>query len=533
MKQNFFELGLEKKLKLLMAGRLILAMAMLGGGVLTSFNRLAFYQLIVAIYLLTLFYILGLKIGRAVIGQAYLQIVLDGIFLTGLIHWTGGIDSPFIFLYILPIVSAAVIITSRACIFIAIISALFYTLMVTLESLEIIRPFNPASYLDQGLVTYLLFLQVSMMVIISLLASYLSESLKRKGRELVELKSFTDEILNNIPDGVIAFDRLNRITYLNDFARHILKLPPGGEEIMGRSILDLWPVEDKREVISFSTLRRHPVVEGETNFYFAKDKKVPIGYVGSRLYYEDGRLKGGVIIFRDLSTLKAMEEAMKHKERFSAIGEMAAELAHEIRNPLAVLTGSLEILKEDLPISQESEALMELILKEAQGLNRIVSDFLRFSRPRELHLSSYNLRKLVEEALSLVKSHPHFSNRIKINFNHNNINPEIKLDPDEIRQAFFNLSLNAIEAMPNGGNLTIKIERDTKEKVVRIYFSDEGPGILPRDRDHLFEPFYTTKERGVGLGLAISGRIIKEHGGGISLNNNTDRGATFVVRLPI
>lgn len=525
MLRDIFDISIEKKLKILMAGRLIIATAMLGGAVLTAFPRLNFYYFIVSIYLVTIFYIFLLKSGRALLFQAYFQIIFDGIFLTGLIHWTGGIDSPFIFLYILPIISGAIIISSRACITVAIILSVCYTIFVKLESDRIIRPFDYASYSDQGIVTYLLFLHVSMMIIISLLSSYLSESLRRKGEELKELRSFTDEILNNIPNGVIAFDRHNRITYLNNFARKMFGLKD--EDLKGSHISDLWRASSRTDDagagekhISFELLERQPVIEGETIFYLHGNKKIPIHYVGTRLYHENRRIKGGVIIFHDLS-----------KERLSALGEMAAELAHEIRNPLAAISGSLEVLKEE-NITRENEEIVELILKEAQCLNTIVNDFLRFSRPRELHLVKYPLKKVIEEALGLVRNHPHFTDRIKILFT-NNINPQIKIDSDELRQAFFNLCLNAIEAMPNGGRLNIKIEEETEEKFVKIYFSDEGPGILPRDREHLFEPFYTTKERGVGLGLAISSRIVKDHGGDISVENNVVHGATFVVTLPL
>jgi two-component system sensor histidine kinase PilS (NtrC family) len=517
VKLNFFDLRIDKKLKILMAGRLIIATAMLGGAVLTAFPRLNFYYLIVSIYLLTIFYIFALKSGRAIVSQAYLQIIFDGIFLTGLIHWTGGIDSPFIFLYILPIISSAVIISSRACITAAIFSSVFYAVFVKLESYEIIRPFNHASYMDHGIVTYFLFLHVSMMIVISLLSSYLSESLRRKGDELKELRSFTDEILNNIPNGVIAFNPSNRITYLNNFSRSMLKIPPSGS-LKNKFIFDLFPL--KKERVDFQRLRHQPVIEGETNIELNGNKKMPVRYVATRLYYDDRRIKGGVLIFHDLS-----------RERLSAIGEMAAELAHEIRNPLAAMNGSLEILRED-PLSGENEEIIELVMKEAQCLNTILNDFLHFSRPRELCLTSYPLKRVIDEAITRVHNHPHFSDRIKIHFS-NNVNPEIKIDRDEIKQAFFNLSLNAVESMPAGGNLRIKTEEDAQEKTVRVFFRDEGAGILPRDKEHLFEPFYTTKTRGVGLGLAISSRIVKDHGGDISVENNTGPGATFVVKLPI
>lgn len=516
MRQSIFELSIERKLKILMAARLILAIAFLSGAVLTSFPRLLFYYFIGSICLFTIIYISALRTGRAILFQSYFQIVFDGIFLTGLIHWTGGIDSPFIFLYILPIVSAAIIISPRASIIVTIILSAFYTACVKLESYEVLTPFNPASYSDPGMFTYLLFLHVSTMVIISLLSSYLSESLRRKGIELRELRSFTDEILNNIPSGVIAFDSMNRITYINSFAKSFLEISGGA--VKGETISSIWP--NKNEKIGFPYLREKSVIEGETYLELGQGRKVPVRFVASRLYHEDNKVKGGVVIFHDIS-----------KERLSAIGEMAAELAHEIRNPLAAMSGSLEVLREEISLSGENEKIIDLILKESQCLNIIVNDFLNFSRSKELHITDYPLRKVIDEALELVRNHPNFSDKIEIVFN-SNINPNVKIDPDEMRQAFLNLSLNAIEAMPNGGNLNIKIEEDNKKKTVNIYFSDEGPGILSRDKARLFEPFYTTKERGVGLGLAISSRIVKEHGGDISVENNPEGGATFIIKLP-
>jgi two-component system sensor histidine kinase PilS (NtrC family) len=239
-------------------------------------------------------------------------------------------------------------------------------------------------------------------------------------------------------------------------------------------------------------------------------------------------MKGYIVIFQDLTEWKKLEADMKKKEKWAAIGELSSNIAHEIRNPLASLKSSIEILKEDTVPANYKNRLMDIALKEMDRLDRIIKDFLTYSRPLPPSYMRFNLHELLDETVDLLRNVDQHRDTIVIQKQYNG-EVEVNADPQKMRQVFWNLGLNALDAMPEGGELTIATKYEDKNMV--ITFEDTGTGIEKQQIEKIFYPFFTTKDQGTGLGLAIAYRIMEEHGGAITVDSTPGTGTTFKVIL--
>ena len=248
--------------------------------------------------------------------------------------------------------------------------------------------------------------------------------------------------------------------------------------------------------------------------------------------------KGGkIIVFQDVTETKRIEENMKKVEGLALVGEMAAGIAHEIRNPMASISGSIEVLKEGSAWDGTQNRLMAIVSREIDRLNQLISDFLLFARPKETEWRTFDLNQVIKESLELFKNGPHWNKNVSVVTHF--INPVfIKSDPDQIKQVLWNLFLNACDAMPEGGFLDIGTKwvfesPESTNKNVAIVIRDTGNGFDPITLPKLFTPFFTTKERGSGLGLAIVKRIMDQLQGRISGDNYSHGGAEIVIILPM
>jgi two-component system sensor histidine kinase PilS (NtrC family) len=252
-----------------------------------------------------------------------------------------------------------------------------------------------------------------------------------------------------------------------------------------------------------------------------------IGLNISMLKWIDENIRGYIGIFQDLTQLKKLESEMKNKEKWAAIGELSSNIAHEIRNPLASLKSSIEMLKEDTVGESYKKKLMEIAIKEMERLNCIITDFLTYSRPIPPEFKRFELHSMLDETIELLKNVE--QNNISINKKYTG-RLELNADPQKMRQVFWNLGINSIEAMPEGGELIISTRN--MDKSAEITFKDFGAGIDEKNIEKIFYPFFTTKENGTGLGLAIAYRIIEEHNGRINVNSRPGVGTTFEITLP-
>jgi two-component system sensor histidine kinase PilS (NtrC family) len=242
---------------------------------------------------------------------------------------------------------------------------------------------------------------------------------------------------------------------------------------------------------------------------------------------EDG--KGFIVVFQDLTLIKRLETEIQQKEKWAAIGELSSNIAHEIRNPLASLKGSIEMLKEDSVPQNYKERLMEIALSEMERLNRIITDFLTYSRPTPPDFKQFDLHELLDETIELLRNVDQNKGSVTIRKDYHGPT-RVKADPQKIRQVFWNLGINAVDAMPEGGELLVSTSND--DGSVTITFQDTGCGIEKRNIERIFYPFFTTKERGTGLGLAIAYRIIEEHQGRMRVESSAGIGTTFQIILP-
>lgn len=343
------------------------------------------------------------------------------------------------------------------------------------------------------------------------------EQLRKKAEErAIAIEGYNENILQSVPSGVITLDENLIITKANFSAEKILDIKI--EEITGKNYSEVFS-----EPITELLNERKIIERGEISYVTKSGRKIWLGLTLTPLKNVEGKIIGQILIFTDLTHLKAIESQIALKEKLSSLGEISAGIAHELRNPMGVIAGYTKLLYKK--IDPSLKPTVEAIIKEIQAMDRIISDFLSFSRLTTVNISEFNLYNVINDCLSaLLKNR----NDIKVNMNFNK-NTNIHGDEVLLRQTFLNLFQNSIEAMPDGGDLNITFS-DSKD-YYDITISDTGYGIADNIKDKIFLPFYTTKEKGTGLGLAIAQKNIVSHGGSISIEHS-EKGATFKIRLP-
>jgi two-component system sensor histidine kinase PilS (NtrC family) len=342
------------------------------------------------------------------------------------------------------------------------------------------------------------------------------EVLRQKAEDrAITIEGYNENILQSVPSGVMSFDEGMRIMKVNLAAEKILEVK--GEMIVGRYHTDVLnkPITD--------LLNDRKVIErGEISYITPSGKKIWLGLTLSPLKDSAGRTIGQILIFTDLTQLKAFESQMELRARLSSLGELSAGIAHELRNPLGVIAGYTKLLSKKLDSSLTPT--VDAISREIIVMDRIISDFLSFAKPAELNISDIDLKTIIENCVTAVTGE---RGNIKLNLDINGL-PIIKGDEVFLRQAFTNLIQNAVEAMPQGGKLAINAS--SKGDFLDVAISDAGHGIAENIMDKIFLPFFTTKENGTGLGLAIVHKIVVSHGGNISVESS-EKGTTFRIRF--
>jgi len=487
----------------------------------------SFSSLIIFLYLLTICYAIlyrRIKNDLYLVVFAYAQIVLDVVSEVLLIYITGGIGSLFSFLFPLSIISAGIILDRRACYIIATLSSLLYGLLLDLQYYKII--ISTVSFFSEKDFFYNIFANLTAFYLVAFLSGYLSDklhkatlSLEERDTVLSDLKAFSRYIIESIPSGIFTTDLNRRIITFNSSAQEITRLTH--EEVTGKTPEDIFPFLGDPQIL----IDR---VEGEIQ---RNGETFPIGMRLSPLKDASGNSIGIIGVFQDLTELKAMEAEVKRKEKWAFIGELSASIAHELRNPLASLKGSIEMLSEKKVPEEYAERLMKIALSEMDRLNGIITDFLLYARPQELNKKPFDIHQSLRDVVTLLQG---------TETNNKNVTISAKLDGEliiagdskQLQQVFWNLGINAVDAIADAGRIDIyTVSRSNK---VEIVFKDTGTGIDSEDIDKVFYPFYTTKEHGTGLGLSIAHKITEEHGGKILVESGgMGKGTTFRVVLPI
>lgn len=532
------------RIKWLMALRIFLVTSLLGIPLLLQLNYLknpwsitTFYFLIGSTYFLTLVYALFISRTRYPLFFVSVQLGVDLLFETALIVVTGGIQSPFSFLYVITIVSACIFFHRKGGVLTAAAATFLFGTVVNLQYAHV-PPFNSPSLLGEKEVFYMLFLYMITFFTVGSLSGRLSERLHEKEVGFSKLRVFTEDIVESISSGLVTTDLSGKITSFNRSASEITGFR--SEEAVGSIWWELFSWEEIRDRYRDLAITGVPQrFDGEIST--KQGERCLLGVTISPLRNEHGGQIGIIGTFQDLTQLKSLEEEMQKKERLATIGEMAAGMAHEIRNPLASLSGSIEVLKGDLSLRDEHLKLMEIAVREADRLNSIITQFLLYAKPLPPRRRRTDLHALLSETVQLLQNHPEYHDRIDVSLLVRSEPLMLLIDPDQIRQVFWNLAINAFQAMPEEGVLTISTRpiRPKRGKAgavpdewVEILFADTGGGIQKGDLPKIFYPFFTTKSSGSGLGLSIVQRIIEEHAGEIRVESSS-KGTTFFITLPL
>ncbi len=525
---------LQKSVRALIYIRVIVVTLLLGSfyifkiGHATLSNPAHFSYFTASLYFLTIIYALILRSIRKpahFIFFAYTQIVIDIIAETILIYLTGGIASMFSFMFPLSIISAAIILNRRACYIMATLSSIFYGILIDLQYFKIINLTTSLIFTEKDFF-YNIFAHMTAFYLIAFLSGVLSAklhkvtmSLEERDTVLSDLKAFSKYVIESMPSGVFTTGLDRNIVTFNTSAQLITKL--SHDDVAGKKPEDIFPFIDHSNGPSER-------IEGEIRI---DRKNVPIGMRLSNLKDASGNSIGMIGVFQDLTKLKAMEAEVKRKEKWAVIGELSASIAHELRNPLAALKGSVEMLKEKKVSEEHADRLMNIALSEMDRLNDIVTNFLLYARPQKLNKKPFDLHRTLGEVVTLLKNSETDNKHVTISANLEG-DELITGDTGQLRQVFWNLGLNAMDAISDKGTVGIHTQKENNS--INIIFKDSGSGISKGNIDKIFYPFYTTKDSGTGLGLAIALKIVEDHGGKIKVHSDgSGMGTTFKVILPL
>jgi len=548
---------LGEKIKRLMLARLVVVVLALLATAMglrdTSMGALLWplsttYGVIVLAAGFNFFYLLLFRWVRSLEAFAIFQIAVDILTIGTLVLFTGGVDSVFSVLFLVSIVSAGWILSTRATLalaglaaaLLAVIAAGYY--LVQMGILAAAAPYlgeaveSAASHALPELVTIVCAQGLEILVVASLFLKLV--------QRLGGARILNEEILENMTDGVIAIDRDQRLVYVNRVARGMLGIERT-DDVVGQSVDDVVSADGNtplRRALKGFHSRKMELMLG----CGAETAIVPVEVGVSRLVDSKGKNRGTVALLSDLTERRAMEEAMRRMARLEVVGEMSTSIAHEVRNPLASISGSAQMLLEISDVDEEGRRLLELIVDESKRLNRLVTNFMLFSRPHHIDPSLCRLWEIVDDVtlmLSKTADRPPCSVEVDV--------PKDLVcyaDSSLLKQVFYNLAMNAFQAMNDGGRLKIGAKSargfpegrldfcgkgaPAKAAGISISFADSGPGIGRDVAGRLFDPFFSTKARGTGIGLAIVERIIESHRGQIWLESEEGKGATFHIWLP-
>jgi two-component system, NtrC family, sensor histidine kinase PilS len=565
MNQNF-----RRRVLWLIGGRAAAVTLLLGSAILIQINapgRLPinpFFFLIGLTYTLTVVYVLLLKHAEQHRWLIDVQLAIDAIIISALVHMTNGVASYFTSLYALPIIAASTIQSQRSGMLIGVLSSLMYAGIVAAQYSG-----TPATPIVVGtdllpprrVGFFIAGLNIFGFMAVAALSGYLAERLRRTGaalektsNQLADLQAFSEHVISSLTAGLATTDIEGRILSFNRaatvitgvpaiaavdrLAADVLQLPPEFSEMFGARER----LEPERErgsgPASAESEGRPKLPRVEYHFACRDGRKIELGISTAILHTPRGEV-GFVFTFQDVTEARKQERESRIQQRLAAVGEMAAGIAHEIRNPLASMSGSLQILRQELPLSDEQSQLMDIVLRESDRLNDTIRSFLAYAKPQRNALTRLDVRQVVTDAGTLLQNSPELMEAHAVTC-------EVPPDPvwclaDEaqIRQIVWNLATNGLRAMPEGGTLRLAASyaaatghEDGASRLVRIAVSDQGIGIDPEDLDGILQPFHGGFARGTGLGLSIVHRIVSDYGGELAVTSQRGRGTTVTVKLP-
>jgi two-component system, NtrC family, sensor histidine kinase PilS len=540
---------LAHRLLLHIALRLIAATVLLGAGLLlqlrapTTFAVHPFFALIGCVFAVSLLFIATLRYVDRLPWLTDVHFALDVAIVSACVALTGGVSSLFTSLYVLPIVAASSVQFRRGALQVAAFGSLMYAGVVLVQYLQaaghvdaVLGIWIDAPLPVSRVAQYTVALNVGGLFAVAFLAGSLAERvrkadvrLEQASERIADLQFFNQYVIDNLVSGLATADEHHRLLTFNrsavqitghavteaagQLARDVLQLPA---EFMAELDEDLLRMRSKRADLQY---RR------------ADGALIVLGLAVTHLPLPDGR-RGYLYTFQDVTELKRLEREAQLQKRLAAVGEMAAGIAHEIRNPLASMSGSMQILREELELTDDQSQLMDIVLRESERLNDTIRSFLAYARPQHARLERLDLRAVLQDTARLLRNSHEVGDRHAVLVDLPDRPAIVEGDENQVRQIVWNLATNGLRAMPQGGTLTLRAACEGRHHAAVLTVTDEGVGIPPEEVDVIFQPFRGSFGKGTGLGLAIVHRILSDYHATIHVESQPGRGTTFRVNFP-
>jgi two-component system sensor histidine kinase PilS (NtrC family) len=545
------QVELRRKVRWLIAVRAVIGTILLGSASVMqitapgSFSVNPLFFLIGLIYALTLVYASTLRFVETRQWIVDLQLAGDALIVSAFIHFTGGVTSYFTSLFVLPIVAASTIQYRRGGLVVATLSAVLYVGLVLGQYFAAsgLLPYVWSPAYSQvilpgrSVAQYTVALNVFGFFAVAFLSGSLAEGLRSTGArlqqassEIRDLQALNQHVIDSLPSGLTTTDLTGRILTFNRAAESITGVT--SRAAVGQPIGEVLQLPDETvrsivEQVAAGATRRHQFS------YRTSDGRgeLEIG-MGASVLVAPGSHPGLLFTFQDVTAIKKLERDAAIQQRLAAVGEMAAGIAHEIRNPLASMSGSIQILRQELPLTAEQEQLMDIVLRESERLNSTIRSFLAYARPQRFQIARFDVRRAINDAALLLRNSAEVREGHEIVVDLPSDPLWYEADEGQIKQIVWNLATNGLRAMPEGGRLGLGASVEHGSDGIVMTVQDEGVGIAPEALDSLFQPFHGSFARGTGLGLAIVHRIVTDYDGEIQVKSQPGAGTTVSVRLP-
>jgi two-component system, NtrC family, sensor histidine kinase PilS len=556
--------SLRRKLQSVLIFRLLLATFSLlltilvqsrRGSDLLSAHLQPLYFFSGSLFLFTIVAALVLDRVRNLKWFAYGQIVFDVLAVTTLVYLSGGVDSIFSVLYMPVIISGAVLQLRKGCLWTAALCSLCYGLLLDLQFLGWVKPLLIVSQStrvgDSATYFHTLAMSIAAFFVVAYLSGYMAEELEKSSqcvreqkRDLDRLEMLNRNIVQSMSSGLLTIDLQGVIQYSNRHAQEILQLAE--DRLAGLPIDEFFhDLQDSLPLLKDpeACRERHPSLQRrECTHQIPSGNKLFLGYTVAALQDGQGGCLGWIVNFQNLTKLKEVESQVQRIERLALAGRIASEIAHEIKNPLAAMSGSMQMLQNELQHDPWLSKLAEIVCREIDRINSLVTSFLWLAKtpPVSGKIQEVSVCSTILDTILLMQDHQEMSSRYQVQTQFLS-EPNLQLDPHIFQQILWNLLKNALEAMPEGGELMVRVGLKSADgsapasdsQYVFIDVQDNGMGIPAELKEKIFEPFFTTKEQGTGLGLSTVYQLLQASRGRIEVHSEPHRGSTFTLLFPL
>ena len=539
---------LRPKLLWLIGGRAAVITLLLGSAMLIQWRSPGafpvdpFFALIGLTYALTVVWALTLPFVDRHPWLVDVQVACDALIVSAIVNVTGGVSSYFSSLYTLPIIAASMVQSWRGGLMVSVLSSVMYAGLVLAQYQGVVPlpiAVTPAEFPPIRVAVFTVGLNIFGFLAVAGLSGYLAEGLRRTGvqleatsTQLADLQALSQHVIDSLTSGLATCDTGGSVLTFNHAAAAITGIP--AEQAVGRRLDEVvqWPVNERGPL--HAGQRDDTVQRIEYGYTRPDGRQIELGVSCAPLMTPRGPT-GLLLTFQDVTESRRQERESRVQQRLAAVGEMAAGIAHEIRNPLASMAGSIQILRDELPLTPDQSQLMDIVLRESDRLNETIRSFLAYAKPQRAASVDMDLGRVVTETARLLENNAEVTELHAICVEVPDEPVLYRADEAQVRQIVWNLATNGLRAMPSGGRLRLRVERRGQADAAHVVIAvqDEGVGIAPEELDGIFQPFRGGFARGTGLGLSIVHRIATDYGGDVSVRSNKGQGTTVEVLLPL